>query len=1524
MNARHLFVFDDRVQDIDVLIGALPAGSDWAVFDPAGDGVERLRATMAGRQGLESIQLITHGSAGAIEFGSGSLRVPDLEARREALAEIGGHLAPGGDILLYGCEVARGEDGERFVQALARLTGANIAASSGPVGSAERGGDWVLDRHVGHVGTASIAPAMYGGLLVTYTGDAGDNSLVGSAGDDVLVGGAGNDTLDGAAGNDIADYSTSTAGVTVLLGGTSVGLADDGMGGSDSLISIEGARGSAFADWLVGSDLETLETFVGGAGDDVIDGGLGPDLVDYSAAPGGVTVNLAFQSANDGTGGVDSLTSIEQVLGSAFDDSLTGDGADNSLVGGAGTDVLSGAGGNDTLVGAGGNDVLDGGAGDDLLVVSKGDNHLSGAAGNDIFQFSVLSHTVNTIGDFTGGDRVVLSDLAAISSLAAGTGQTTAGGAVEYSVSGNQATLWIGLDATPGADASIVLNGFTGVSGLQFIGKTLFASLEAGLVVSSPLANVSINAGIVLDAFIPYPTFSDPYGSALALSATLDDGSALPAWLSFNPSTRSFHGTPSAADAGVLDVRVVASDGLRSVGDTFTLTVNNLGAEHLGGQVQDGYIEGAHIYIDANGNQLPDAGEDTGLVTDSQGRFFGDVYASGALIAIGGTDLDTGLPSNVILRAPAGAGVITSVTTLIQSLIETQGMSLSAAHDAVEVAFGLPLTVNLLQYDPLAHGATDPTGLAVQKVSAQLAIAATLAGDTAGVMAGIAQLVVAGTPLNLADPMTLGQALASLPITSQLQDSIVQANAAVAASTTTDQVAAAQQAVLPHFRGWNPMLDHASELVDALLAPSSGLVVDLSTVHLQYGVFTDTANGTGQSSLGFFGGGVPGVNLGSGLILSSGDATPPEHNTDISFSTVLTAPDGAVLLGDEDLQQAVLLGFPNAGSVQDVTTLEFSFTISDSAATGVRFELVFGSDEFPEWSNSSYVDIAGVFINGVNYALFGGNVTQPLSVTDANLATGAFIDNQDGHIPLEYDGISLKLTIIAPVHEGTNTIKIAVGDTGDQIYDSSILVSNLQAVNYDSGGLKQEIDGTSGNDTLTGTADDDFIQALGGDDIANGGEGDDVIDGGSGNDTLAGGMGNDQLYGGTGRDTAVFLGRRVDYSLVLVGATVQVTVVNGDVPDGDLGEVDVLSGIELIRFADQTIAAIAPSLSITAQDASLLEGNSGGTWFTFDVTRTGETGATSSAFWSVSGGTANGADFVGGVLPSGTVSFAAGETTHTVMVQVAGDTGVEPNETFTVTLSAPVGATIATASATSTIVNDDSAAGSSLLGTPGADTINGTSGSDSISGLAGDDLVSGLAGNDTIDGGSGLDVAVYAGLRANYVVTPTGVHAFTVADLGGAEGVDSIANVERLLFSDGALGLDVDGIGGQAYRLYQAAFDRTPDEGGLGFWIYYLDRGFDFNAASNNFLNSAEFTAMYGANPTNEQYVTLLYTHVMHRAPDAGGNQFWIDAMANKDGAYGHAWTKGEVLALFSDSAENKANVIGQIQDGFEYQPFHP
>jgi Ca2+-binding RTX toxin-like protein len=123
-----------------------------------------------------------------------------------------------------------------------------------------------------------------------------------------------------------------------------------------------------------------------------------------------------------------------------------------------------------------------------------------------------------------------------------------------------------------------------------------------------------------------------------------------------------------------------------------------------------------------------------------------------------------------------------------------------------------------------------------------------------------------------------------------------------------------------------------------------------------------------------------------------------------------------------------------------------------------------------------------------------------------------------------------------------------------------------------------------------------------------------------------------------------------------------------------------------------------PTLAIVEANAAKTEGHTGRTAFTFTVTRSGDTSETSTVTYAVtgSGGNPASADDFGGALPSGTISFAANEASKTVTVDVSGDTTVEPDEGFTVTLSDPSNATIATGTAEGTILNDDAPPPSTL------------------------------------------------------------------------------------------------------------------------------------------------------------------------------------------------------------------------------------
>lgn len=193
------------------------------------------------------------------------------------------------------------------------------------------------------------------------------------------------------------------------------------------------------------------------------------------------------------------------------------------------------------------------------------------------------------------------------------------------------------------------------------------------------------------------------------------------------------------------------------------------------------------------------------------------------------------------------------------------------------------------------------------------------------------------------------------------------------------------------------------------------------------------------------------------------------------------------------------------------------------------------------------------------------------------------------------------------------------------------------------------------------------------------------------------------------------------------------------------------------------------------------------------------------------------------------------------------------------------------------------------------------------------DLFFGGVGNDKIDGGAGIDTFTLSGKRTGYTLqkTPTG---WTVNS--STDGTDVLQNVERLKFSDTRLALDIDGNAGQSYRLYQAAFNRKPDLGGLGDWITGMDNGMPLLQVASSFIASDEFKALYGANPSTTQFVTLLYANVLHRSPETEGLSYWRGQLDNQ------LQSRAQVLIGFSESTENQAALIGVIGGGIEYATY--
>ncbi|SMD13648.1 Calx-beta domain-containing protein [Fulvimarina manganoxydans] len=314
-------------------------------------------------------------------------------------------------------------------------------------------------------------------------------------------------------------------------------------------------------------------------------------------------------------------------------------------------------------------------------------------------------------------------------------------------------------------------------------------------------------------------------------------------------------------------------------------------------------------------------------------------------------------------------------------------------------------------------------------------------------------------------------------------------------------------------------------------------------------------------------------------------------------------------------------------------------------------------------------------------------------------------------------------------------------------------------------------------------------------------------------------------------------------------------------------------GVEGISAATTNVLALEPKEGTSIQEFLVRLSQPVDAEVTFGVSASGLTATP-------------GADFT---LLDQSVTFAPGQTEASVAVRIVGDGAVEPNETFTINLLPQSGVSGIIPSTTVSIIDATLAV---------------------EQGTVRNDIFAATADVDIYNGGPGFDRVAYTERSVGVERLDDG--SFRVQATGYS---NTLIDIERIDLSGGAyyrLDVDANDVAATIYRLYQAGFARTPDQGGLEFWIGQRDAGLSTRQIADYFLSSSEAQAAYGGT-SNEAFVAALYFNVLGRQGEQGGINFWRGALDSG------AATRTSILDDFADSSENIQAVGAVIEDGIYF-----
>ncbi len=1238
----------------------------------------------------------------------------------------------------------------------------------------------------------------------TLAGNASANLLTGGDGNDLFVMSAGNDTFDGGNGTDTVDFSAST-NTTALTVNMVTGI-NDGDALGQTFLSIEGIIGTSLNDSLTGgvennyfsggAGDDTLlggagdDTIVGGAGNDSLDGGTGIDTIDYSASASAVNINLNSAIVSGGDADGDIISNFENVVGTAFADTLTGNSANNVLYGGAGNDVLNGLLGADTMYGGAGNDTyyvdnlgdvvsetggsgvdlvyssvsftlgdglenltltgsIDingiGNSGDNLLIGNSGSQGFLGARGANVLQGGAGNDTLygfggaDTLDGGTGNDLMVGgldNDLYIVDSIGdvivelTGEGVDTVQSSITYTLSTFLENLTLtgsaNLDGTGNAYGNILIGNS---------GANLLSGLDGNDTIEGGDGNDTLNGGTGNDS-MSGGAGDDTYYVDAAGDKVIENG------MSGIDTVISSISLTLARNVENLTLLSGALNGTGNTENNFIL--GNEGANRLEGD------SGNDTLSAGAGNDTLDGGDGADSMIGGSGDdyyYVDNVNDQTIELAGGGNDtiessvswtLGADFEHLTLTGSTGSSGTGNAQANIITGNTGANYLSGMAGNDILFGGAGADTLDGGTGNDTMYGGAGNDTYLvdSIDDVLVELA-----GGGNDTVVVGFAYTLstdfehltltgsagISGTG-NSANNLIIGNSGANLLLALAGNDSLYggEGNDTLDGGTGTDSM----------YGGAGDDYYIVDDLGDRITeVAGAGIDTVESSVSFTLSSYLENLILTGSDNINGGGSSVDNVLTGnSGNNLLEGETGNDALYGGLGDDTLDGGAGNDTLYGGAG--NDVLNG--NRGNDLMVGGLGDDTYIVDSLSDVIT-EL---ADEGTDTVVAAFNWILGA--NFENLTLSGSSALTGTGTSGANVITGNGGANKlygmAGDDTL-YGGAG------ADTLDGGTGNDVMDGGAGNDTYildsaddivieltDGGIDTIIVEADFTVSGEIENIILAGTGNFNAFGSAIANTITGNAGNNILDGGDGNDTLYGGAGNDTLIGGAGVDVLKGGLGSDLYI-----IDNSADVISET-------------------TTGGIDWVESSvNYTLSASVENLTLTGtgninaignSSQNILTGNSG------DNLLSG--GSNNDVLY---GGEGN--DTLDGGSGTDTMTGGLGDDTYVVgtlkdqIIELA-DEGID-TVVSSITLTLAANLENLTLSGVSAINGTGNAANNVLTGNSGKNILNG---------MAGDDTLIGGGGNDTLTGGTGADHFVFTSLTSgNDTITD-----FNNLTGGGAQG----------------------------------------------------------------------------------------------------------------------------------------------------------